>query len=333
MRIDHCRGGQGERPHQDHHEKNYRKSRHEEESRKRERYSHSHSPAPPRGSREHSFKGESLKRESSSGRNSPMYVDERSRDSVRDERYGRDMELEDSRHRDRQSASSRLMVIREDSRSRVERRGSREQILYERTGYHELKPVRGSSRGGERGGYASLRDERWPGIRGSRSPRRPPEHSERLRPDRHEISSHYSRDSDRDQLRERHHKVREERKEKHHRGHHHRSRKEAIGEERESSNVANVSVASKIQKQDTVNISSGSGEEDEVGAKEESGAEKIEDLIKDLDTSSSSGELSEEESEQEGSARGTKEQGALSNSEESSDGTCRLQHCSPHRMS
>ena len=242
----------------------------------------------------HPLRGEGLKRESSSGRNSPMYVDERSRDSFRDERYGRDMETDDGRYHERLHGSSRFLSVREDSRH-GERRGSREQnVAHERGGHRDLKhAMRSSSRGhgGEReGGFSLLRDDR----RGSlRVPRQPHEHIERSQSSRPDFSSHRSRDRsrevDRNLQREHHHKVREERKERQHRGHRHRNRREAVEEEK---NVASV---------ETITISSESGEGEgleEVRSRDGRG-EKIEELIRDLESGSSSGEISEEESERE----------------------------------
>lgn len=301
------RSGRGEQ-HQSHSEKDSRQSH-------KARYSHSRSPIPPRGSmRDRPLRGESLKRESSSGRNSPMYVDERSRD----EYYGRDIETEDSRYHERLSGSSRFLAVREDSRHR-ERRGYREhKETYDRSGHQEFKhSTRSSSRGhGERGGsFSLLRDDR----RGSlKVPRRPHEHIERSRSSRPDLSSHHSHslhDIDRNVRRER---VREVSKERHHKPHHrHRNRREAVEEE--------ASAAAPVV--ETVNISSDSAEEGEFGEGQSGGAggEKIEDLIRDLESGSSSGEISDEESEKEGattSERKKERERDHSNSEKdkSSDG-------------
>lgn len=287
-----CRSGHGEQ-HQSHSEKTNRKSRREDGA----RYSHSRSPIPIRVStRDRPLRGESLKRGSSSGRNSPMYIDERSRDAFREEHYSRDMESEDGRFHERLSGSSRFLAVREDTHH-GERRGSREnKETYDRSGHREFKhSVRSSVRGhGERGGsFSLLRDDRRGSLKVSR---RPHEHIERSRSSRPDLSSHYSRDSSRDIDRnvqgERHHKVREVRKERHHRVHHrHRNRREAVKEE--------ASAAAPVV--ETVNISSDSAEEGGSGEVRsiDDGGEKIEDLIRDLESGSSSGEISDEESEKE----------------------------------
>ena len=266
-----------------------------------------------------------------------MYVDERSRDSLRDEpRYGgrEGTELEEGgRYHERLSGgSSRLLTVREDSRHGGggvgDRRGSRE-IMYERerSGHHResLKPIRSSSVrvGGERGGgYSLLRDDRRPSLKGSRSsPRRPIEPSDRARPSRREIPSsshHYSHSVEREHRKERHHKAREERRERHRKGHHHRNRREGAGEERESSTVAST-----VETMITISSESGGEEERE---RERGRVEKIEDLIRDIESGSSSGEISEGESEGEGGASpGSKEDDSSSEKENSSDGKLRIQ--------
>ncbi len=266
-----------------------------------------------------------------------MYIDERSRDSLRDEpRYGgrEGVELEEGgRYHERLSGgSSRLLTVREDSRrGGGERRGSREikEILYEHEhgGHHRklLKPIRSSSVrvGGERGsgGYPLLRDDRRHSLKGSRSsPRRPIEFPDRgARSGRHEMPSashHYSHSAEREHQ---HHKEREEHRarERHHKGHRHRNRREAAGEERESSTVASTV-------ETMITISSGSGGEDELEEGERRGREKIEDLIRDIESgSSSSGEISEGESEGEGRASPASKDDA-SSSEKSSDGMYEL---------
>lgn len=294
----------------------HRTSRREDESRKRERFSHSRSPVPPR--RDHLFRGEGLKRESSSGRNSPMYADERSRDSLRDERLGREAEFDDSRYHERLSGSSRLLPLREESRH-SERRGSREQKeMYERGGHREFRHGRGSgSRGGERGGaFSTLRVDRRGSLRTGRSPRRQHEHAERSRSSRPEISGHFSRDVEREHQRGRHHKVRGEGKEKPNRGHHRSRREEAMEEDRGHLLVSVV---------ETINISSDSGDEVSAG-RVSSKVEKIDELIRDLESGSSSGEVSEEDSDREeitSTKREEEEAGkeSLSEKDRSSDGT------------
>lgn len=286
-----------------------------------------------------------MKREASSGRNSPMYIDERSRDSLRDDvRYGsREVELEEGgRYHERLSGgSSRLLAVREDSRygggggGGDDRRGSREiKDIYERErgGHHReiLKPIRSSSArvGGERGGgYSLLRDDRRPSLKGSRSsPRRPIEHSDRPRLGRHEVSSsqshHYSHNVEREHRTERH-KIREEHRERHRKGHHHRNRMEAAGEgEKESGGITASTVET------VITISGESGGEEEVGRGREGrrgGVEKIEDLIRDIESGSSSGEISEGESEGEGGGSpGSKDDESSSEKEKSSDGMCNL---------
>ena len=334
----HCRSGLGEE-HQSYSEKDHRhRSRHDDESRKRDRYSHSRSPIPSRvrplsrdrGDRPH--RGGSIKHKASSGRNSPMYVDERSRDSLRDElRYGgREVELEEGgRYHERLSGgSSRLLAVREDSyHGAGDRRGSREmKDIYERerSGHYRelLKPIRSSSVrvGGERGGgYSLLRDDRRPSLKGSRSsPRRPIEHSDRQRSNRYEVpSSHHS--VERERQKEHHHKVREERRERQRKGPHHRNRREAAGgAEKESGGT----VASTVETVITISSESG-GEEDRGRGREgkRAGVEKIEDLIRDIESGSSSGEISEGESEGEGGASpGSKDDESSSEKEKSSDG-------------
>ena len=348
-----CRSGLGEE-HQSHSEREHRhRSRRDDESaaRKRDRYSHSHSrsPVPPRsrdrGDRPH--RGGSLKREASSGRNSPTFVDERSRDSLRDDpRYGgrEGVELEEGggRYHERLpgGSSSRLLTVREDSRHGGSRRGSREiKEMYERerSGGHHRKPIRSSSvrvvgeRGGERGGgYSlSLRDDRRPNLKGSRSsPRRPIELSDRgARPGRYDVptssssSHHYSHSSvEREHQRERHPKAREHR-ERHPKGHRHTDKREGAVDERE---VAMSTVETLIT------ISSESGGEEEQGergrGRDEGRREKIEDLIRDVESgSSSSGEISEGESEREGGASpASKDSDSSSEKEKSSDGIIRI---------
>ena len=303
------RGGRGDQ-YQSHSEKDSSRTSH------KTRYSHSRSPIPLRGSmRDRPLRGESLKRESSSGRNSPMYIDERSRD----EHYSRDMETEDSRYRERLSGSSRFLAVREDSRHR-DRHGYREhKETYDRSGHQEFKhSTRSSSRGhGERvGNFSQLRDDR----RGSlKVLRRPHEHIERSRSSRPDLSSHpshSSRNIDRNVRRER---IREVGKDRHRKAHHrHRNRREVI--EEETSSAAPVV--------ETVNISSDSAEEGGSGEIPSGGAggEKIEDLIRDLESGSSSGEISDEESEKEGVSTTEMEkerERSHSNSEKdkSSDGT------------
>ena len=343
----HCRSGLGEE-YQSHSEKDHRhRSRHDDESRKRERYSHSRSPVPPRGgssSRDRGdrpHRGGSLKREASSGRNSPMFIDERSRNLLRDDpRYGgREVELEEGgRYHERLSGgSSRLLTVREDSRyGGGDRRGSREmKDIYERerSGHHRdlLKPIRSSSvrvggeRGGERGGgYSLLRDDGRPSLKGSRSsPRRPIELSDRARPSRREVpsSNHYSHSVKREHQRERHHKTREECRERHHKGHHHRNRREAAGEEKESSTVAST-----VETVITISSESGEEEEGERGREGRRGrVEKIEDLIRDIESGSSSGEISEGESEGEGGASPGSKDDSSSEKEKSSDGMLHVQ--------
>ena len=327
MFITYCRSGQGEQLHRDHSEKDYyRKHRRDDDTRKRERTSHSRSPLPPRSSgRDRPLRGESLKRESSSGRNSPMYSDERSRDSLREERFARDVEYEDSRHHERLSGPARFLAVREDSRH-SERRGSREQKeMYEWGGLHTTKHLRGSgSRGGERGGaYTMHRDDRRGSLRVSRSPRRKHEHVERSRSSRPDLSGHYPRNVGRDQRREWHEKIREERKEKQHTVRHGRIRRKVVEEEKESRS-ANVV--------ETINISSESGDDGASGEVRSgnSGAEKIDDLIRDLDSGSSSGEISEEESEKEETSTREEEEDekrSLSEKDERSDGVCVVFHC------
>ena len=341
----HCRSGLGEE-HQSHSEKDHRhRSRHDDESRKRERYSHSRSPIPPRGgssSRDRGdrpHRGGSLKREASSGRNSPMFIDERSRDSLRDDpRYGgREVELEEGgRYHERLSrGSSRLLTVREDSRYvGGDRRGSREmKDIYERerSGHHRelLKPIRSSSVrvGGERerGGYSLLRDDRRPSLKGSRSsPRRPIELSDRARPSQREMPSshHYSHSVEREHRKKQHHKMKEERRERDHKGHHHRNKREAAGEEKESSTVTST-----VETMITISSESGEEEEGERGREGRRGrVEKIEDLIRDIESGSSSGEISEGESEGEGGASpGSKDDESSSEKEKSSDGMFHVQ--------
>ena len=332
-----CRSGLGEE-HQSHSEREHsrHRSRHDDELRKRERYSHSRSPVPPRsrdrGGDRPQHRGGSLKREASSGRNSPMYIDERSRDSLRDDsRYGgrEGAEFEEGgRHHERLSGggSSRLLTVREDSRhggGGGERRGSREikEIMYERerSSGHHLKPTRSSSVrvGGER--YSLLRDDRRPSLKESRSsPRRPIEFSDRgARSRGREMSSashHYSHSVEREH---RHHKGREERRERHRRGHRHGNRREEAEEERGSSTVVST-----VETMITISSESG-GEEEEGERGRRERVEKIEDLIRDIESgsSSSSGEISEGESEREGGAsHGSKDDESSSEKENSSDG-------------
>ena len=338
------RSGLGEEP-QSHSssEKSHRpRYRHDDDKlRKRESYSHSRSPIPSRsasskdrGDRLH--RGGSLRREASSSRRSPLFVDERSRESLREElRYGgREVDHEETgRYHERLSGgSSRLLTVREDSRHSTSRRGSREvREVHERehSGHHrDLKPIRSSSLrvGGERGGALSLlRDDRHPSLKESRSPRRIIEHSDRSRSSQREISSghHYSRSVDREYRKERHHNVREERRERrerHHKGHHHRNRREAAEGEKESGDVADVMIT----------LSSESGGEEVAGMVDEERdesrgprGENIEDLIQDLESGTSSGEISEEgesEGEEEAASRDTKDDDSSSGKDKSSDG-------------
>ena len=242
-------------------------------------------------------------------------------------------------------SSSRLLTVREDSRHGGSRRGSREiKEMYERerSGGHYRKPIRSSSvrvvgeRGGERGGgYSlSLRDDRHPSLKASRSsPRRPIELSDRgARPSRYDVptssssSHHYSHSSvEREHhQRERHPKAREHR-ERHPKGHRHTDKREGAVDERE---VAMSTVETMIT------ISSESGGEEAEGERErgrgrgrdEGKREKIEDLIRDVESgSSSSGEISEGESEREGGASpASKDSDSSSEKEKSSDGIIRI---------
>lgn len=238
-----------------------------------------------------------------------MYIDERSRDSLRDERYG---DYDDGRYHERLTVPSRLLTVREESRQ-TGRRGSREhKEMYERSGHRDVKLVRSGSRGGERGGSFSLtKDDRRPSFKDGRSPRRTHMSSERSKHTRHEPASHPAREGERERQYVR---GREERKERHPRGHRHRDK---IEKREVSSVVANVA--------EMENISSESGEE-EAGSKTfKGGSEKIEELIRDLESGSSSGEMSEEESDEGGAKRGKKaeadeEHDLHSEKDKSSDG-------------